>query len=124
MLSNGVRVLLFPNKTERNKIMVNARFGRGYRGLSSEEEGLAWSGALALMASGVGNLGQEELDKITTGRRIGLSFDIDNDAFEITADTRGCGSQGSIASYRRQAPISALGQSPGYPWPRGISYRV
>ncbi len=88
VLSNGVRVLLFPNKAERNKIMVNARFGRGYAGLSAEEEGLAWSGALALMASGVGKLGQEEIDKITTGRRISLNFGIDNDAFEITADTR------------------------------------
>jgi len=87
-LANGVRVLLFPNAAERNKIMVNARFGHGYSGLSSDQETLAWSGALALIASGVGDLGQEELDKITTGRRIGLSFDIDNDAFEISADTR------------------------------------
>ncbi len=87
-LSNGVRVLLFPNTAERNKIMVNARFGHGYSGLSSTQQTLAWSGAMALMASGVGDLGQEELDKITTGRRIGLGFDIDNDAFEITADTR------------------------------------
>ncbi len=87
-LANGVRVLLFPNTAERNKIMVNARFGNGYSGLPSDQETLAWSGAFALMASGVGELGQEELDKITTGRRIGLGFDIDNDAFEITADTR------------------------------------
>ncbi|PHR21322.1 MAG: peptidase M16 [Sphingopyxis sp.] len=87
-LANGVRVLLFPNTAERNKIMVNARFGHGYSGLPSDQETLAWSGALALMASGVGDLGQEELDKITTGRRIGLGFEIDDDAYEITADTR------------------------------------
>lgn len=87
-LANGVKVLLFPNTAERNKIMVNARFGTGYSGLSPDQESLAWSGALALMASGVGDLGQEELDKITTGRRIGLGFSIDNDAFEISADTR------------------------------------
>ena len=87
-LANGVRVLLFPNRAERNKIMVNTRFGRGYSGLSPHQESLAWSGALALMASGVADLGQEELDKITTGRRIGLGFNIDNDAFEIIADTR------------------------------------
>lgn len=87
-LANGVRVLMFPNSAERNKIMVNVRFGKGYSGLSSRQETLAWSGAMALMASGVGDLGQEELDKITTGRRIGLSFGIDNDAFEISADTR------------------------------------
>ena len=87
-LANGVRVLLFPNTAERNKIMVNARFGHGYSGLPSDQETFAWSGALALMASGVGDLGQEELDKITTGRRIGLGFEIDDDAYEITADTR------------------------------------
>ncbi len=79
---------MFPNNAERNKIMVNVRFGKGYSGLSSRQETLAWSGAMALMASGVGDLGQEELDKITTGRRIGLGFGIDNDAFEISADTR------------------------------------
>jgi len=87
-LANGVRVLLFPNTAERNKIMVNVRFGNGYSGLSPHQESLAWSGAMALMASGVGDLGQEDLDKITTGRRIGMGFGIDNDAFEITADTR------------------------------------
>ena len=87
-LSNGVRVLLFPNNAERNKIMVNARFGKGYSGLAPDEEGLAWTGGMALMASGVGELGQEGLDKITTGRRIGLNFEIDNDAYEIKADTR------------------------------------
>ncbi|MEP2103002.1 MAG: insulinase family protein [Parasphingorhabdus sp.] len=88
ILSNGVRVLLFPNKAERNKIMVNARFGRGYSGLDSSEENLAWSGGMALMASGIGKLGQEEMDAITTGRRIGLGFEIDDDAYEIKADTR------------------------------------
>lgn len=87
-LSNGVRVLLFPNNAERNKIMVNARFGKGYSGLNPDEEGLAWTGGMALMASGVGDLGQEGLDKITTGRRIGLGFEIDDDAYEIKADTR------------------------------------
>ncbi len=88
VLSNGVRVLLFPNSAERNKIMVNARFGSGYSGFSPEEENIAWSGGMALMASGVDKFGQEELDKLTTGRRIALGFDIDDDAFEMTADTR------------------------------------
>lgn len=88
VLSNGVRVLLFPNSAERNKIMVNVRFGAGYSGLSPDEETLAWSGGMALMASGVDDFGQEELDKLTTGRRISLGFEIDDDAFELKADTR------------------------------------
>ena len=87
-LSNGVRVIMFPNDGERNKIMVNVRFGHGYGGLSSEEQSLVWSGPMALTESGVGEFGQEELDKITTGRRIGLNFSVDDDAFELTANTR------------------------------------
>lgn len=88
VLSNGVRVLLFPNDSERNKIMVTARFGSGRKGLSASEENLSWSGSLALVASGAGGLDQEKIDKITTGRRIGLNFDVDDDAYEINADTR------------------------------------
>lgn len=87
-LSNGARVLLFPNNAERNKIMVKARFGTGYSGFSPDEENIAWSGGMALMASGVDDFGQEDLDKLTTGRRIALGFAIDDDAFELTADTR------------------------------------
>src|SRR3546814_17411832 len=40
------------------------------------------------MASGVGELGQDELDRLTTGRRIGMQFNIDDDAFEMNAVTR------------------------------------
>ena len=87
-LSNGVRALLFPNKSERNKVMVNVRFGSGYSGLPTDAENLAWTGPLALIASGIGELGQQELDTITTGRRIGLGFDVDDNAYEIRADTR------------------------------------
>ena len=88
VLSNGVRALLFANKAEQGKVMVNVRFGNGYRGLPANKPNLAWSGPLALMASGIGKLGQEELDKITTGRRIGMGFEVDDDAYEMKADTR------------------------------------
>ncbi len=86
--ANGVRALLFPNTAERNKIMVNVRFGRGYSGIVPEEGDLLWSGPLALLESGIGTLDQNALDRLTTGRRIGLSFAVDEDAFELSGDTR------------------------------------
>ncbi|MEM1133230.1 MAG: insulinase family protein [Pseudomonadota bacterium] len=86
--SNGVKALIYPNDAEVNKISVRVRFGNGYRALPNDEPSLLWSGEAALVSSGIGDLGQEELDQITTGRRIGFTFGVDDDAFEFDADTR------------------------------------
>ena len=43
---------------------------------------------MALVGSGVGTLGQEELDRISTGRKMGFDFKIDDGDFKFTADTR------------------------------------
>src|SRR3546814_9481468 len=69
-------------------IRVNVRFGHGYQAFSPGKPVPSWAGNYALMASGVGELGQDELDRLTTGRRIGMQFNIDDDAFEMNAVTR------------------------------------
>ena len=86
--SNGVKLALFANAAEKEKIRVNVRFGHGYRAFSPTQPVPSWAGGHALMASGVGDLGQEELDRLTTGRRMGMQFSIDDDAFEMSAVTR------------------------------------
>lgn len=86
--SNGVKALLYPNDAEVNKVSVRLRFGRGYQALRNDQPSLLWSGEAALVGSGIGDLGQEEIDQLTTGRRIGFGFGIDDDAFEFSADTR------------------------------------
>ena len=40
------------------------------------------------MGSGLGNLGQEELDRISTGRKMGFDFGIGDGAFVFSAQTR------------------------------------
>src|SRR3546814_12119383 len=60
----------------------------GYQAFSPGKPVPSWAGNYALMASGVGELGQDELDRLTTGRRIGMQFNIDDDAFEMNAVTR------------------------------------
>lgn len=87
-LSNGVKAILYPNDAEVSKIMVRVRFGNGYQAFPADKPSLVWSGQAALVASGIGEIGQEGLDRLTTGRRIGFGFEVDNDAFSFSADTR------------------------------------
>ncbi len=87
-LSNGVRLILFTNQAEQGKVLVNVRFGRGLQSLPTDRPTLAWAGENALVPSGIGTLGQEELDRLTSARRINMGFDIGEDAFTLKAITR------------------------------------
>ncbi len=98
--ANGTRLLLFPNAGETGRVYVRVRFGRGYQAIPSNRPSPAWAGDLALVASGVGKLDQGDLDQLTAGRRIGLDFGIDDDAFTLGALT-------SPADYADQLKLMA-----------------
>ncbi|WP_119035210.1 M16 family metallopeptidase [Hephaestia caeni] len=85
--ANGTRLLLFPNDAEANRVYVNVRFGGGYNALPADRQTPAWAADLALVSSGIGKLGQDDLDALTAGRRIGMDFGIDDDAFSLAAMT-------------------------------------
>src|SRR3546814_17305552 len=85
--ANGARLLLFPNDAEANRVYVNVRFGGGYNALPADKQTPAWSADLALVSSGIGKQGQDELDAQTAGRRIGMEFGIDDDAIRLPAKT-------------------------------------
>lgn len=87
-LSNGVRLVLFPTTSEAGKVLVAARFGNGTMALPTDRPSPAWAAPMALVESGIGDLGQEELDRLTSGRRINMAVDIDDDSFELKAVTR------------------------------------
>ena len=86
--ANGVKVLLWPTDNEPGRVTLKVRFGAGYRAFTPSNAAYATLGNLALVGSGVGKLGQEELDKITTGRKIGFNFKINDGNFGFSADTR------------------------------------
>ena len=86
IFANGVRLLVFPNPAESGRVYVRARFGGGYGALPSTPSP-AWAGDTALVASGVGKLDQGDLDQLSAGRRIGLDFGVDDDAFQFAAMT-------------------------------------
>lgn len=108
VFSNGVRLLLYPNSGETNRVYVRVRWGRGYNALPSGKRTPVWSGDLALVASGIGDLGQEQIDQLTTGRRLGMDFGIDDDAFVL-------GAVSSPADYQDQLRLLATKlASPGW----------
>lgn len=84
--ANGVRLLVFSNPSETGRVYVRARFGGGYGALPTRPSP-AWAGDLALTASGVGDLDQGDLEQLLAGRRIGLDFGVDDDAFVLGAMT-------------------------------------
>ncbi|MDT0508910.1 insulinase family protein [Novosphingobium sp. MMS21-SN21R] len=87
-LSNGVKVLLWPNDAEPGRIIVKARFGGGYSAIAPQDAVYGPIGEAALMDSGIGTLGRDDLDRLATGRKLSLDFDIDDTAFRLSADTR------------------------------------
>ncbi|HEX8301547.1 M16 family metallopeptidase [Sphingomonas sp.] len=85
--ANGVKLLMRQDQAETGKVYVRVRFGGGINALPADRQTPAWAAEPALMASGVGNYGQEELDALTGRRQIGLDFSIDEDAFVLGAQT-------------------------------------
>jgi len=86
--SNGVKLTLFANDAETEKVRVNVRFGHGQQAFSPTKPVPSWAADYALAASGIGKLGQRELDDLTNGRRMGMDFNTDDDAFEMQVVTR------------------------------------
>ncbi|MBA3942773.1 MAG: insulinase family protein, partial [Sphingopyxis sp.] len=85
--ANGVTALISNNRIEPGKVRVNVRFGTGNRSVAADAPNLLWTGDYALVASGIGPWGQNEIDQATNGRQIQLNFAIDDDAFELSAES-------------------------------------
>jgi len=103
--ANGVRLLLRSTPSERSKVYVRVRFGDGLHGLPSERLTPAWTGN-ALLAAGIGPLGQDDLDLLTGNRQIGFDFAIDTDAYVFGAQTTAgdLGDQLQLFATKLQAP--------------------
>ncbi|MGX7952229.1 M16 family metallopeptidase [Tsuneonella sp. HG249] len=86
--ANGTSALLWSNNAEPGRVTVKVRFGSGRRGFAPQDAVYASLAQSALVGSGVGELGQEELDRISTGRKMGFDFAIDDGVFTFTAQTR------------------------------------
>ena len=86
--ANGVTALVSNNQVEPGKVRVNIRFGTGNRSVAADAPNLLWTGDYALIASGIGPWGQNELDQLTNGRQIQMNFSVEDDAFELSAESK------------------------------------
>ena len=86
--ANGVKAILWANDAEPGRVAVRVRFGAGYRAIDPEDAVYANLGYAALIGSGIGDLGQEELDVLATGRKFGFDFQTGDGAFSFYAQTR------------------------------------
>ncbi len=87
--ANGVRALLWRTDNEPGRVTVRVRFGGGYRSFAEDEGVYAALGKMALVSSGLGPLGQEEMDSLATGRKLTFGFDIEEGTFTFQGITRG-----------------------------------
>lgn len=86
--ANGARALLWQSDAEPGRVAVKLRFGSGHRAFDADDAAYIALGRQALVGSGLGELGQEELDQLSTGRRMGFDFRIDDAVFAFSAQTR------------------------------------
>ena len=86
--ANGARAVLWANDAEPGRVTVKVRFGAGYRAFEPDDAPYVTLGEMALVSSGLGELGQEELDRLATGRKMGFDFAIEDAVFTFSAQTR------------------------------------
>lgn len=85
---NGVRALLWPTDNEPGRATVRVRFGGGMQAFTPEEAPYVQLGQLALVGSGQGELGQNELELLAAGRKFSFDFRIEEGTFVFEGLTR------------------------------------
>ena len=86
--ANGVRAIVWSNNDEPGRVSVKVRFGGGYRSFTAETAAYATLGEMALVSSGLGDIDEDDLDRLATGRKMEFEFEIGDAAFTFAAQTR------------------------------------
>jgi zinc protease len=84
--ANGSSLTFKHTEFDRGSVSVQLRFGGGVSALSPSRPSLGWLSGL-IAPSGLANLDLSGMERLLTGRRIGLSFGIDEDAFVLVGAT-------------------------------------
>ncbi|MEA3054258.1 MAG: zinc protease [Sphingomonadales bacterium] len=85
--ANGSSLVFKQTDYEKGSVSVSLRFGHGMAGLPADRKSLAWLGPL-LGSTGVGPFDLDGLERLLTGRRMSMSFGIDDEALELRGVTR------------------------------------
>jgi zinc protease len=86
--ANGVKAQVWNSGNEPGRVTVRVRFGAGSRAFGPNDAVYARLGQMALVSAGEDGLDQDELDRISTGRKMGFDFSIKDAVFTFEAQTR------------------------------------
>ncbi len=84
--ANGTTLTFKHTAFERGSVSVQLRFGGGVAAIAPNRPSLGWLAGL-VAPSGLANLDLSGMERLLTGRRIGLSFGIDENAFVLGGAT-------------------------------------
>lgn len=85
--ANGSSLVFKQTDFEKGSVNVALRFGRGVAGLPADRKSPAWMAPL-LGSTGVGPLDLDGLERLLTGRRMSISFAMDDDSLVLRGSTR------------------------------------
>jgi zinc protease len=85
--ANGSSLVFKQTGYEKGSVNVSLRFGRGIAALPADRKSPAWLASL-LGSTGVGPFDLDGLERLLTGRRMSISFDMDDEALILRGSTR------------------------------------
>jgi zinc protease len=85
--ANGSSLVFKQTGYEQGSVNVSLRFGRGIAALPADRKSPAWMAPL-LGSTGVGPLDLDGLERLMTGRRVSMSFGMDDEALVLRGSTR------------------------------------
>ncbi|HZF94572.1 MAG TPA: insulinase family protein [Allosphingosinicella sp.] len=84
--ANGATLTFRPSTSERGRVLTRLRFGAGQAGLAPDRPSMAWLAGL-VPPSGMAGLDLDGMERLLTGRRMSLSFGVDDDAFTLSGQS-------------------------------------
>ena len=85
--ANGSSLVFKQTGYDKGSVVVSLRFGRGIAALPADRKSPAWMASL-LGSTGVGPFDLDGLERLLTGRRMSMSFDMDDEALVLRGSTR------------------------------------
>ncbi len=84
--ANGATLTFKPTQFERGSVHVRLRFGGGLSALAPDRLSYGWLSGL-VAPSGLAGLDLDAMERLLTGRRMGLAFAVEEDAFVLGGQT-------------------------------------
>jgi zinc protease len=102
--ANGSTLTFKHTEFERGSVQVRLRFGAGLSAVAPDRPSFAWlSGIIA--PSGLADFDLDAMERLLTGRRLGLGFAVDESSSPIRAGTRPCSPASARPRWRASTSI-------------------